>query len=198
MTDVVSIITDNLVWILVGIVVILLAIIGRYADSTNFGEGTKIIKVKKKKGKRDIIEQLAVEPKEEPVKEEKKEETTEKKPEVDIIAEMQNNTRDNFNPDADESSKDDNLVEQIFTPTEEQKEEKKKESEEMSSDEFMKSNDLDILLPKKDVVTGDFLQEVEEINLDFKKKDLFSSIPDLDDIDLPSIKKKKGKTDIWG
>ena len=49
MTDIVSIITDNLVWILVGIVVILLAIIGRYADQTNFGEGKKIIKVKKKR-----------------------------------------------------------------------------------------------------------------------------------------------------
>ena len=59
-------------------------------------------------------------------------------------------------------------------------------------------DDLDILLPKKDIVTGDFLQEVEDINLDFKKKDILSDIPSLDDVDLPSIKKKKTKTDIWG
>ena len=38
MTDITSFVTDNLVWILVGIVVILLAIIGRYADKTDFGE----------------------------------------------------------------------------------------------------------------------------------------------------------------
>ena len=199
MTSVISIITGNLVWILVGIVVILLAIIGRYADKTNFGEGKKIVKVKKKKGKRDIIEELEVQSNEEPVQEQK-EKNSNPTEEIDIIAEMQNNTRDNFNSDANEEQKeadelkiDDNIVE-----SEEIKEEKKKESEEMSSDEFMKSDDLDILLPKKDIVTGDFLQEVEDMNLDFKKKDLFSDIPDLDDVDLPTIKKKKTKTDIWG
>ena len=199
MTDITSFVTDNLVWILVGIVVILLAIIGRYADKTNFGEGKKIVKVKKKKGKRDIIEELEVQSNEEPVKEQK-EKNSNPTEEIDIIAEMQNNTRDNFNSDANEEQKeadelkiDDNIVE-----SEEIKEEKKKESEEMSSDEFMKSDDLDILLPKKDIVTGDFLQEVEDMNLDFKKKDLFSDIPDLDDVDLPTIKKKKTKTDIWG
>lgn len=196
MTDIVSIITDNLVWILVGIVVILLAIIGRYADQTNFGEGKKIIKVKKKSPKRDIIDKLAIE-QEEPEKDSTKEMNTdnssEKKEEVDIIEEMKKNTRDNFNPDADTTSVLDQNIQ-----TEEIKEQKKKESEEMSSDEFLKTDDLDILLPKKNVVTGDFLQEVEDINLDFKKKDLLSDIPDLDDVDLPSIRKKKGKTDIWG
>ena len=172
MTDIVSIITDNLVWILVGIVVILLAIIGRYADQTNFGEGKKIIKVKKKSPKRDIIDKLAIE-QEEPEKDSTKEMNTdnssEKKEEVDIIEEMKKNTRDNFNPDADTTSVLDQNIQ-----TEEIKEQKKKES------------------------TGDFLQEVEDINLDFKKKDLLSDIPDLDDVDLPSIRKKKGKTDIWG
>ena len=196
MTDIVSIITDNLVWILVGIVVILLAIIGRYADQTNFGEGKKIIKVKKKSPKRDIIDKLAIE-QEEPEKDSTKEMNTdnssEKKEEVDIIEEMKKNTRDNFNPDADTTSVLDQNIQ-----TEEIKEQKKKESEEMSSDEFLKTDDLDILLPKKNVVTGDFLQEVEDINLDFKKKDLLSDIPDLDDVDLPNIRKKKGKTDIWG
>ena len=196
MTDIVSIITDNLVWILVGIVVILLAIIGRYADQTNFGEGKKIIKVKKKSPKRDIIDKLAIE-QEEPEKDSTKEMNTdnssEKKEEVDIIEEMKKNTRDNFNPDADTTSVLDQNIQ-----TEEIKEQKKKESEEMSSDEFLKTDDLDILLPKKNVVTGDFLQEVEDINLDFKKKDLLSDIPDLDDVDLPSIRKKKNKTDIWG
>ena len=196
MTDIVSIITDNLVWILVGIVVILLAIIGRYADQTNFGEGKKIIKIKKKSSKRDIIDKLAIE-QEEPEKDSTKEMNTdnssEKKEEVDIIEEMKKNTRDNFNPDADTTSVLDQNIQ-----TEEIKEQKKKESEEMSSDEFLKTDDLDILLPKKNVVTGDFLQEVEDINLDFKKKDLLSDIPDLDDVDLPSIRKKKNKTDIWG
>ena len=197
MTDIVSIITNNLVWILVGIVVILLAIIGRYADQTNFGEGKKIIKVKKKSSKRDIIDKLAVEEKEEEPKEElKKEEKPVEKAEVDIIEEMQNNTRDNFNPDADNDSKIDDI--ELAQDTLKTDEEKKKESEEMSADEFMKSDDLDILLPKKDVVTGDFLQEVEDINLDFKKKDILSDIPNLDDVDLPNIKKKQGKTDIWG
>lgn len=197
MTDIVSIITNNLVWILVGIVVILLAIIGRYADQTNFGEGKKIIKVKKKSSKRDIIDKLAAEEKEEEPKEElKKEEKPVEKAEVDIIEEMQNNTRDNFNPDADNDSKTDDI--ELAQDTLKTDEEKKKESEEMSADEFMKSDDLDILLPKKDVVTGDFLQEVEDINLDFKKKDILSDIPNLDDVDLPNIKKKQGKTDIWG
>ena len=196
MTDIVSIITNNLVWILVGIVVILLAIIGRYADQTNFGEGKKIIKIKKKSSKRDIIDKLAIE-QEEPEKDSTKEmnidNSSEKKEEVDIIEEMKNNTRDNFNPDADTTSVLDQNIQ-----TEELKEQKKKESDEMSSDEFLKTDDLDILLPKKNVVTGDFLQEVEDINLDFKKKDLLSDIPDLDDVDLPSIRKKKNKTDIWG
>lgn len=196
MTDIVSIITDNLVWILVVIVVILLAIIGRYADQTNFGEGKKIIKVKKKSSKKDIIDKLAIE-QEEPEKDLTNEINTdnssEKKEEVDIIEEMKNNARDNFNPDADTTSVLDQNIQ-----TEEIKEQKKKESEEMSSDEFLKTDDLDILLPKKNVVTGDFLQEVEDINLDFKKKDLLSDIPDLDDVDLPSIRKKKNKTDIWG
>ena len=181
MAIVINFILANLVYILIGIVIILLAIIGMYADKTNFGEGKKVVKVKKKNNKKDIIDEIEV------TKDENKEE---------II------------PQEAKAVVDDGLAFEIDTNEENKKEheEPKEDNKELTESEFLESNDLDELLPEKEVLDDDILQDLEDIDLDFKfdepkfSKPVFESqsISDLGNIDLSDITKpKKKSTNLW-
>ena len=175
MVDIINYIMNNFIWVLIGVIVILLAIIGRYADKTNFGEGKKIVKVKKKE--KDLVDEIEVERKEEPV--------------VNDLDEMLNPKEE---PKEENKIDTDSITVDLGTDN---KEEVKEEPKDLTTEEFLKSDDLDLLLPKKGSLNDDLLQELDDINLDFKNKKSTSIIPDLDDVDLPSIKKKKTTADIW-
>lgn len=178
MIDIINYIMNNFVWVIVAVIIILLVIIGAYADRTNFGEGKKIVKVKKKEKDKDIIDEIEVEKHDEPVKND--------------LDEMLNTKEE------DKKIEDKNETKDITVDLNQEKEEKIEESgKELSKDEFLESNDLDILLPKKDILNDDLLQEIDDISFDFKKKKSLSSVPDLDDLELPNIKKKNTTNDIW-
>ena len=53
------------------------------------------------------------------------------------------------------------------------------------------------LLSKKELIDGDLLHDIDTLSLDKTQKYNFGDIPDLDDVDLPEIKKSEEDGDIW-
>ena len=203
MAVVINFVIDNFIWFMSGAIIIILAIIGNYADKTNFGEGKKIIKVKK--SKEDIIDSLEVKNKSEldkspdninEVKESKQEEESVNEITNNVVSDS-NNTNETINPIlSDTVIKDDVIPE---------KKEDTKEKQTPVMDAIIEENkeeeeELDELLPEKDVLDDDLFQklgDMEEINFDSKKKSK-EDIPDLDDVFLPDItSNKKTRKQLW-
>lgn len=171
----------NYTWFLGGAIIILLAIIGSYADKTNFGQG---------KTKEDENEKL-------------RELELEKMKLQQQLEEAQRGQQETVQED----SVVENLVEEIKeeiveTPQPKKnsdtskKEEPTLESYEEKYAKFDKA--FDALLPKKGFDDGDLLDEIESISLDKTQKIDITEIPDLDDVDLPKIKSLDPvDEDIW-
>ena len=53
------------------------------------------------------------------------------------------------------------------------------------------------LLSKREVIDDDLLSDIDNLSLDKTQKYNFGDIPDLDDVDLPEIKKADDEEDIW-
>lgn len=59
-------------------------------------------------------------------------------------------------------------------------------------------SEVDSVLSKKDVIDDDLLSDIEHLSLDKTQRYNFGDIPDLDDVELPKIKKDKEEPeDIW-
>lgn len=185
MINVVSYVTNNYIWFLCVIVIILLSIIGRYAEKTNFGEGKKIVKVKKKKNEE---EQQSLKNKNQPLVVDEKSSI-----EPEIIDEKNIEKKDAA------ITEDLSLVDDI----EKSKLDEEKPLELMTEDDFLKSDNLDVLLPKKVTFNDDLLRDIENLNFDFtsrkrKKSTEIQGFDDLLDLDLPSIKTNSSSNDdIW-
>lgn len=175
----------NYTWILAGSIIILLAIIGYYADKTNFGQGKtndnndeENINMDSLKGKR--MEDLL----------------TENNSELDVSndnASIEPSTNDNEtvvnnNETFDKSvaSNLDGISNQVNSLD---------ESEEIFENFEKEFNEL---LPKKEIIDDDLLEEINSLSLDKTQKINISDIPDVDDVDLPEIKTlSKEQEDIW-
>ena len=60
------------------------------------------------------------------------------------------------------------------------------------------NKEVDSVLSKKDVIDDDLLSDIEHLSLDKTQRYNFGDIPDLDDVELPKIKKDKEEPeDIW-
>ena len=57
--------------------------------------------------------------------------------------------------------------------------------------------ELDILLPKEKLLNEDLLSDIDFMELDKTQKLDLSGVPDLDNIDLPKIKQFEEEEDIW-
>lgn len=182
MIQILEYIVQNYTLLLSVLVLILLAIIGYYADKTNFGQGNK------EKETEDIVEELKeidnaiVEPKEQNVvenigqitKEEDKKDTINQ----NIIESAQQETK--FDSDFE---KEETIIKKELI----QKDEQSKEFEE-----------IDSLLPKRELINSDLLTEIEGMELNSLKEKTSFDVPDLDDISLPKIKNLVEKEqDIW-
>lgn len=169
----------NYTWFLGGAIIILLAIIGSYADKTNFGQG-KAKEDENEKLKELELEKLKLQQQLEEaqrVKEETIVETIEETPTVE------NNV---------ETKKE--AVAVVEQPKKE--EGPTLESYEEKYAKFDKA--FDELLPKKGFDDGDLLDEIESISLDRTQRIDITEIPDLDDVDLPRIKSLDPvDEDIW-
>ena len=159
----------NYTWFLGGAIIILLAIIGSYADKTNFGQG---------KSKEDDSEKLR----------ELELEKLKLQQQLEQAQRVQEET-----PVVENQVKD--KTEEVIVQ-QPKKEELTLESYEEKYAKFDKA--FDALLPKKGFDDGDLLDEIESISLDKTQKIDITEIPDLDDVDLPKIKSLDPvDEDIW-
>lgn len=167
----------NYTWFLGGAIIILLAIIGSYADKTNFGQG------KTKEDDSEKLRELELEK----LKLQQQLEQAQRVQEETPVVENQ----------VEEAKEEVVEVEQPKkTPKTTKKEATTLESYEEKYAKFDKA--FDALLPKKGFDDGDLLDEIESISLDKTQKIDITEIPNLDDVDLPKIKALDPvDEDIW-
>ncbi len=160
----------NYTWFLGGAIIILLAIIGSYADKTNFGQG------KTKEDDSEKLRELELEKLKLQQQLEQAQRVQEETPAVENQVEE--------------------VKEEVVVTQQPKKEEPTLESYEEKYAKFDKA--FDALLPKKGFDDGDLLDEIESISLDKTQKIDITEIPDLDDVDLPKIKSLDPvDEDIW-
>lgn len=203
MEKVLEYISLNYTWFLFGAIIILLAIIGRYADKTNFGQG----KVKEEKSKEENIDLQDITLKEyiDQNKETRKEELKEEIKDSNIVVEnnlnqnnvvLQNNlNQQNVN---DSHLQNQNVIDFNIKDLNNSMD-LKSEQNKIFEESFEKlDEEFDLILPKKQVMDTDLLEDIDNLSLDNTQKISITDIPDLDDVDLPEIKKlKPEKEDIW-
>ena len=159
----------NYTWFLGGAIIILLAIIGSYADKTNFGQG------KTKEDDSEKLRELELE-------------------KLKLQQQLEQAQRVQEETPVVENQVEDKTEEVIVQQP--KKEEPTLESYEEKYAKFDKA--FDVLLPKKGFDDGDLLDEIESISLDKTQKIDITEIPDLDDVDLPNIKSLDPvDEDIW-
>jgi len=204
METILEYIMNNYTWFLGGSIVILLAVIGYYADKTNFGQ--------KKDKEQNIKTEDELSKDEEVVINNS---ITEKKVTVEEAQEKQKGqvTINNIEILSDrakeseplkENSKiiskennSNNFSELKMTKVSSQENDLNNKNElELSFEKFDK--EFDELLPKKEIIDDELLDEIESLSLDKTQKIDLTNIPDLDDVELPKIKSfESDEEDIW-
>lgn len=214
MAEILEYITANYTWFLGGAIIILLAIIGSYADKTNFGQGKKNIE------KTEEQEMAKLENKR--LSEYINSDSTEKeKTNLDI----NDNNNKNISPDnsvIDSTEKIKNLGDNdnLVSDNKIKKSELELNINDILSDTASKANyisneeknednsfeesynkldeEFNAILPKKEVIEDDMLEDIENLSLDKTQKFNLNDIPDLDDVELPEINKLgKSEKNIW-
>lgn len=191
-----------------GTIIILLAIIGYYADKTNFGQGkVKELnqeKVHKSQGinKFDTLQE-AVENIHQNENQEVNMETTGVND--NQIESNLNNQSSNLNNETINEQKNimpvqsnQNIVveENIFPVHNEQNVSVQENNFEENFKEFDKT--FKELLPEKDIIDDQILDEIENLSFDKTQKIDLTNVSGLDDVELPKIKNLKPETeDIW-
>ena len=178
MNEIIEYILANYTWIIGGAIIIFLAIIGFYADKTNFGQG----KQNDQNIQDDDIKRLAQD--------------------EDIMKKV-NGIRINSLIDANNPEEAKEYNNEIST-TKEHKDKIVQSKENIEGQKEFDKNfeefneEFDEFLPEKDVITGDLLNEIDDLSLDKTQKFKLSDIPDLDDVELPKIKNlKSADENIW-
>lgn len=170
-------ITMNYTWFLGAAIIILLAIIGSYADKTNFGQG-------KSKDSEEEIPNL-----DEEINNRELESTNEEIKEEEII----DGKQEQLTPKQMANLKEDDKL--VVAETENHNI-NKKESFEENFEKF--DQEFDAVIPKKDIIDEELLDEIDSLSLDKTQKLKLTDIPDLDDLDLPKIKSLDPvDEDIW-
>lgn len=160
-------------WFLAGAIIILLAIIGYYAERTNFGQGKT--NNKEEDNNLDIEENIL-------------EDSIPEENEQEIIGEEQKLIPEEGN------EKD--VVEEITSDSSVDGVNKTSETLEESFEKFDK--EFEEILPQKEIIDDELLAEIESLSLDKTQKIDLSDILDLDDVELPKIKDLKPENeDIW-
>lgn len=195
MTEVLEYIVSNYTWIIIGIIIILLAIIGSYADKTNFGQG------KSKDKKEDLdSDTISVNDFEYQTLDNNMQEDNNNKEEEKSDDALEHNdaqTSKTIN-NIDEKSNDENVSNEDHAETQSNTDQVgQNETQETFEEKFDKfDKEFNSVLPEKNVINGDLLEDIDSLSLE--KADFTSSeIPDLDDIELPKIKQIEKEEDIW-
>lgn len=190
MIQVLEYISQNYTLFLIVLVLILLAIIGYYADKTNFGQGKNQEKESKevndnKEEQKTLNEAIKTN---DSSNEEKLVENVDK---IEI-AEEKNENAEEKNENAEEKNLKEDLVENTINEINIEEPIIKKEEQIKEFDE------IESLLPKKELINSDLLNEIEGMEFNSIKEKTSFDVPDLDDISLPKIKNLVEKEqDIW-
>ncbi len=200
MGEILEYIMSNYTWLLGGLIIILLAIIGRYADKTNFGQGNK--------PKEDLNNTLDLDGKK--FNDFFEESSNDENINIDNnLKEEQQVTIDDFGNDLpiqqkkelnDEqginlNTKTDKKDKEIITNDIENNEQTNNDTFEEEFDKF--DEEFNSILPKKDIISDELLDDIDNISIEEKNQEN-NDIPDLDDVELPKIKNlKKDEEDIW-
>lgn len=185
MAKVLEFIVLNYPWFLGGMIIIILAIIGSYADKTNFGQGEKNqnssnnnedkIDLKNKR-MNDFIQAK----------------NTNSNDANDSIDNNHTNIIDydgQSNLGSTVSINDSNNNEIVFDipkpELENAETNEKQRSFEESYDKL--EQQFNTVLPKKELIDDDLLEDIENLSLDKTQKFDPNQIPDLDDVELPDI-----------
>lgn len=183
MENILNFFQTNSIWFIVGVIIILLALIGRYADKTNFGQnknGEKPIDEQKDDAINDINDSIV-------------NNDINKTEQIEI----EQTIKENSVSEIEIEKKDEKNINEIVN--EEPTEIDEQSKEDIVQNEYDKlDKELDILLPKKDIIDEDLLEDIDNLSLDKTQKIKITDIPDLDDVDLPEIKNlNQQDEDIW-
>lgn len=211
MNQILEYIVTHYAWFLGGAILVLLAIIGYYADKTNFGQG-KNIGSEKDKSKDITNMRLSEAIGEEQIKkgEEKKDEVVEsavleanknEENPIQVVEEDSQKIEDVSKLEVDASNKKkfdekEDFIESASDNIVAAQKSKEKTAEEVALEKF--NEEFDLVLPKKDVIAADLLNDIDELSLERTQKINLAELPDLDDIELPKIKNLVNEEqDIW-
>ena len=174
MNEILEYISANYTWILGGMIIILLAIIGSYADKTNFGQGKQEDNIDN--SNEDLLQNNMQNVRINDFLNDKKSENEISENQVLETIEVDNNFEEN-NSFQDNDKVENNNFEENFEKLNQEVEE---------------------ALPEKEVVDGELLDEIDNLSLDKTQKIKLNDIPDLDDVELPKIKDLKSTDDdVW-
>ena len=211
MTEILEYIMSNYTWFLFGAIIILLAIIGSYADKTNFGQGKTNNDLSDKKDKENIL----LENKEARLDDIYKKEISEQQESVtsDSKKEKQNSVEETSKTEtAQKTNNSEKEIIDLESQMDSQDEAKSdvKPADKPNSNETVENKNEKLsfeqlddifneVLPEKQLITNELLDEVDSLDIDNKsQKTDFNNMPSLDDFELPKIKNLKSTDDdIW-
>lgn len=213
---VVNFVMKYYIWFLIGIILILLAIIGAYADKTNFGQGKKDETDKKEntdntlknvklgevvgQNSSSVNKDALNVPESEPHK-------LESEGSAGDQTSIQQNNIENTKSETIENNSN-NAISVEKTEIKENKSNPTlngvsniSSSSLNIEDKLNKLNEeINDILPEKELIDSSLLEDVGDMSLDYKEKNVFDEKNDFnfDDLKLPEIKKpKKEIEDVW-
>lgn len=218
MNQVLEYITQNYTLFLVGAIVILLAVIGYYADKTNFGQ-RKSNENEDNKDLKKIEDADFEEPKESVIPETLLEEDNKEQLEYETkkSEEIQNKELNDIESTNDDvlthvpqlNKEDNNVYDNLIVPEQSMVVDDKQDNKLFDTNLVLdnkvvtEKNDTSLLneevfnrfneefnsiLPEKEFINTDLLSDIADLELDKTQKIDLGSVPDLDDIQLPKIK----------
>ena len=216
MTQVLVFISENYIWFIVGIVLILLAVIGYYAEKTNFGQTKnkkdnileENLNIKNMKLNDVINDNANINNLNTQINQEQLPSNLENE-QIDVIdSELQDylipENLTSLNNDLTDSSntlnqEPDSLTENSGDVLNVQQVDTDNKNSLLVEENFNKfSEEFNLILPEKEIINNDLLSDIEDLELGQTQKIDIVSVPDLDDIELPKIKTLvEEEQDIW-
>lgn len=200
MTEILEYITLNYTWFLGGAIIILLAVIGNYADKTNFGQG----KIKKSEDSEPANLELAKKGLDDYIKDSSMEKEVNGSDGANNKDERLKGKLENIENNANNqilNSNEDLLINNKLEKNKEVKQENSIDKSKSFEEEFNNfDKEFNSILSKKETISGDLLDDIENLSIDDDEniKSYNNDIPDLDDVELPKIKNLKSQSeDIW-
>jgi len=215
MEQVLIYISENYIWFIIGIIIIFLAVIGYYADKTNFGQKKNIknneektLDLENMKLNDALNNNASVNNSNTQINQDQSNQNLENDQtgiidsELDgyLIPENLTSSNTDLTNSSNESNKEsESLNENLGNTLNVQQEDTNNTDSLLVDENFNKfSEEFNLILPEKEIINNDLLSDIEDLELGQTQKIDIVSVPDLDDIELPKIKPLvEEEQDIW-